>query len=66
MGKFVPSNLTMNVVLHDDKSNVVDTWQTETSHPEAVRNLLESARMLNKCIGYPLGQIAQQAAQAQA
>jgi hypothetical protein len=66
VGKFVPNNLTMNVVLHDEKGNVVDTWQTESTHPEAVRNLLESARMLNKCVGYPLGQIAQQATATQA
>lgn len=66
VGKFVPNNLTLNVVLHDEKGNVVDTWQAETTHPEAVRNLLESARMLNRCVGYPLSQIAQQASAAQA
>jgi hypothetical protein len=64
VGKFVPNNLTMAVVLHDEKGNAVDNWQVETTHPEAVRNLMESARMLNKCVGYPLGQIAQQAAAA--
>lgn len=65
VGKFVPDNLTLTVVMHDDKGNAVDTWQAETSAPEAVRNLLESARMLNKFVGYPLVQIAQQAAASQ-
>lgn len=57
IGKFVPNNLAMTVVFQDDKGNVVETWLTETTAPEAIRNLFDIQRLLNRCVGFPLAQI---------
>jgi len=56
-GKFVPGNLTMHVTFADDKGAPVETWSTESTHPEAIRNLFDIQRVLSKCVGWPLAQI---------
>lgn len=60
-GKFVPRNLTMSVTFNDDKGNLVETWVSETTHPEAIKNLFDIQRILSKCIGFPLAQVPPQA-----
>ncbi|MBO9541314.1 hypothetical protein J7643_12055 [bacterium] len=64
-GKFLPTNLTMAVNFMDDKGQVVETWQSETTHPEAIRNLFDIQRILSKCVGFPLAQIPAAAVGAQ-
>lgn len=56
-GKFLPSNLAMTVTFLDDKGQPVETWLSETTAPDAIRNLFDIQRILNRCVGFPLAQI---------
>lgn len=56
-GKFLPNNLAMTVTFLDDKGQMVETWLSETTHPDAIRNLFDIQRILNRCVGFPLAQI---------
>lgn len=60
-GKFLPSNLAMTVTFLDDKGQIVETWLSETTAPDAIRNLFDIQRILNRAVGFPLAQIAQSA-----
>lgn len=62
-GKFLPSNLIMNVHFLDDKGNVAETWLSESSSPEAIRNLFDIQRILVRCVGFPLSQVPASAMQ---
>lgn len=65
-GKFLPGNLQLNVSFLDDKGNQVEHWLSETTHPEAIRNLFDIQRLLNRCVGFPLAQIPPSAVGANA
>lgn len=58
VGKFLPNNLSMSVNFNDDKGNQIEGWQIESTHPESIRNLMEISRILNRCVGFPLSQLA--------
>lgn len=62
-GKFTPSNLTMSVQFLDDKGNLAESWLSESTSPESIRNLFDIQRILSRCVGFPLAQVPASVAQ---
>ncbi|MEB3204534.1 MAG: hypothetical protein VKP57_07530 [Candidatus Sericytochromatia bacterium] len=57
-GKFVPSNISILLVFADERGQTVETWAMESTAPDQVRNLFDISRFAQKCVGYPLANVA--------
>ncbi|MEB3298600.1 MAG: hypothetical protein VKO21_03850 [Candidatus Sericytochromatia bacterium] len=57
-GRFIPSNIALVLVFADERGQVVETWSMESTAPDQVRNLFDIARFAEKCVGYPLANVA--------